>query len=144
MMRILLATDGSPHALRAATFLARLAQEAREVELIVVHVGYAPAAAYGGLGSAAVDVVGLEEDLERAGREILEVTVREFGTVDAWITKEYLRGDPPSEILAVATAKNVDLIVMGCRGLTQLEGLILGSVSERLLHRARRPVLIVR
>ncbi|HXX39505.1 MAG TPA: universal stress protein [bacterium] len=144
-MRILLATDGSPHALRAATFLERLARQAGEVELIVVNVGYIPAAAYSGLGAAvAVDLAGLEDDLELAGQKILETTVRELGAIDARVTKEYRCGDPASEILSVAAAKNVDLIVMGCRGLTPLAGLILGSVSERVLHRAHVPVLIVR
>ena len=39
---------------------------------------------------------------------------------------------------------NADLIIMGSRGLGQVGGLILGSVSERVLHGAYGPVLIVR
>jgi len=47
-------------------------------------------------------------------------------------------------ILDKAREYKADLIVMGSRGLGQIGGLILGSVSERVLHGARVPVLIVR
>ena len=47
-------------------------------------------------------------------------------------------------ILEKARDYKADLIVMGSRGLGQIGGLILGSVSERVLHRAHVPVLIVR
>jgi len=145
MMRILLATDGSPHALRAAAFTARLTREAPEVELTVVNVGHVPSVAFGGPGAGAmVDFGMLEEGLERAGREILNATVHELAGVDAPIVKEYRRGDPTTQILEAAKAKQADLIVIGCRGLSQLGSLLLGSVSERVLHGAHTPVLIVR
>ncbi|HXX38681.1 MAG TPA: universal stress protein [bacterium] len=145
MMRILLATDGSPHALRAAAFTARLTREALEVELTVVNVGHVPSVAFGGPGAGAmVDFGMLEEGLERAGREILNATVHELAGVDAPIVKEYRRGDPTTQILEAAKAKQADLIVIGCRGLSQLGSLLLGSVSERVLHGAHTPVLIVR
>lgn len=145
MMRILLATDGSPHALRAAAFVARLTREVREVQVTVVNVGHVPAVAFGGPGAGAmVDFGILEEGLERAGREILNNTVHELAGVDAPIVEEYRRGDPASQILEAAKAKEADLIVIGSRGLGQLGGLILGSVSERVLHAAHTPVLIVR
>ncbi len=145
MMRILLATDGSAHALRAAAFTARLTREAPEVELTVVNVGHVPSVAFGGPGAGAmVDFGMLEEGLERAGREILNATVHELAGVDAPIVKEYRRGDPTTQILEAAKAKQADLIVIGCRGLSQLGSLLLGSVSERVLHGAHTPVLIVR
>ncbi|HLJ60603.1 MAG TPA: universal stress protein [bacterium] len=145
MMRILLATDGSPHALRAAAFVARLTREVREAEVTVVNVGHVPTVAFGGPGAGAmVDFGILEEGLERAGHEILDTTVLELTGVDAPVVKEYRRGDPASQILEAAKAKGADLIVIGSRGLGQLGGLILGSVSERVLHAAHTPVLIVR
>ena len=38
----------------------------------------------------------------------------------------------------------VELIIVGARGLSQLSGLILGSVSEKVLHVAPCPVIVVR
>lgn len=145
MMRILLATDGSPHAMRAAAFAARLAREIGEVEVTLVNVGHVPSVALGGPGAGAmVDFGILEEGLERAGREILDTTAHEFAGVDAPIVKEYRRGDPAGQILEAAKDRAADLIVLGSRGLGQLGGLIIGSVSERVLHGAHTPVLIVR
>ncbi|HEV2440471.1 MAG TPA: universal stress protein [bacterium] len=75
---------------------------------------------------------------------MLQQTAAAFQGVDVPVTKEYRRGEPSHEILAAAAHLKADLIVMGSRGLGQVGGLILGSVSERVLHGARIPVLIVR
>ncbi len=140
-VRILVATDESPHALRAATFAARLARELHEAEVILVNVGHIPAIALGGMEM--VDFSVIEDALETAGKTTLDRTLREFAGVSASATALYRRGDPAQEIIAAAREKHADLIVMGSRGRGQLGGLILGSVSERVLHSAQMPVLIV-
>jgi nucleotide-binding universal stress UspA family protein len=145
MMRILVATDGSPHARRAAEVAANLAREMREVEVVLVNVGHIPAIALGGPGAdIMVDYGMLEEGFEKAGHAILDQAVPAFHGVDAKLTKIYRRGEPSHEILAAATEAKASMIVMGSRGLGQIGGLILGSVSERVLHGAHIPVLIVR
>ena len=145
MMRILVATDGSPHATHAAELAARLARELRVVEVVLVNVGHIPAVALGGPGAdMMVDYGVLEEGFEKAGQAILEQAGTVFFGVDASVTKLYRRGEPSHEILAAARETKADMIVMGSRGLGQIGGLILGSVSERVLHGAHIPVLIVR
>ena len=47
-------------------------------------------------------------------------------------------------IVSYSKSKKIDLIVMGAHGTTGLDKLILGSVSESVIHRVRCPVLIVR
>src|ERR1035441_635191 len=54
---------------------------------------------------------------------------------DGWVT---------DLILSLAEARAVDLIVMGTHGLRGIDRLILGSVTEKILRRARCPVLAVR
>lgn len=146
MMRVLVATDGSPHAIRAAELAARLAREMREVEVVLVNVGHIPAVALGGPGPDAMINLGMiEEALESAGKAILDQTQRAFAGVTVPVTRVYRRGgDPAGEILKAAKEVHADLIVMGSRGLGQIGGLILGSVSEHVLHGAHTPVLIVR
>lgn len=145
MMRILVATDGSPHARRAAELAARLARELRTAEIVLVNAGHIPAIALGGPGpDMMVDYSMLEEGFEKAGLAILAQAEAVFHGVDAPVTKQYRRGEPSHEILAAAAAVKTDLIVMGSRGLGQIGGLILGSVSERVLHGAHVPLLIVR
>lgn len=145
MMRILVATDGSAHAKRAAELAARLARELRAAEIVLVNTGHIPAIALGGAGAdMMVDYSVLEEGFEKAGHAILDQTAAVFTGVDAPLTKQYRRGEPSSEILAAAHEAKADMIVMGSRGLGHIGGLILGSVSERVLHGANVPVLIVR
>ncbi len=53
-------------------------------------------------------------------------------------------GNPAREILKAATRLHCDLIVMGSRGLGGVRKLFLGSTSDRVVRRARVPVLTVR
>ena len=68
--------------------------------------------------------------------EILKATGLEFST-------NILEGPAAEAILRVAQLEGCDLIVMGSRGLGMVQGLLLGSVSYRVLHHATIPVLIV-
>ena len=53
-------------------------------------------------------------------------------------------GDPASEIVKYAEKNQVDLIVIGSRGLGQVEGLLLGSVSRKVCNMTKVNCLIVR
>ena len=53
-------------------------------------------------------------------------------------------GDPAREIVRIARRRDVDLVVLGARGLRTIGRLLLGSVSETVLHHLDRPVVIVR
>ena len=53
-------------------------------------------------------------------------------------------GDPAREIVRSAHSRDVDLVVLGARGLGTLGRLLLGSVSETVLHNVARPMVIVR
>jgi nucleotide-binding universal stress UspA family protein len=53
-------------------------------------------------------------------------------------------GKPAAEILAVARDVGADLIVVGCRGLTGIERLVLGSVAEKVVREAHCTVEVAR
>ena len=57
---------------------------------------------------------------------------------------EVRTGDPAIQLELSADEHGADLIVVGARGHSVAHRLLLGSVSTRLVHHARRPVLIVR
>lgn len=140
MKRILLATDGSEPALEATRIAIELAEE-HGAELLVAHVvrdvDVVPATVLQ-IGTVVAhkpaphDLELLEDAAARA---------REHG-VD--VTTVLLRGETVDELVSYASVRDVDLIVVGSRGLGAVAGALLGSVSQALLRESRRPVLIVR
>jgi len=52
-------------------------------------------------------------------------------------------GDPADEILKKADELNCDVIIMGTHGKGLLSHTFLGNVSEKVLHRTRKPVFII-
>ena len=56
--------------------------------------------------------------------------------------REIMLGGPAHAIVEIAEGANADLIVTGTRGHSAIAGLLLGSVTQRLLHIARCPVLV--
>lgn len=52
--------------------------------------------------------------------------------------------DAAAEILHIANKENVDTIVIGSRGFTASKDFLLGSVSYKVMHYAKCPVVIVR
>jgi nucleotide-binding universal stress UspA family protein len=53
-------------------------------------------------------------------------------------------GDPAKEILSVAAEEHADIIIMGRRGMGDLAGLLLGSVSHKVSHLAECACLTVK
>ena len=53
-------------------------------------------------------------------------------------------GDPGDELMRVAIKENVDLIIMGIKGRTDLEYIFVGSVAEKVFRRSPIPILSYR
>lgn len=138
MKHLLIPVDGSDGAARAARFGAELARELR-AKISLLYVYDAPTASAMGLARSS------PEELERAKLEVsrgsFESAVRVLG--DTIAEHHVAIGHPAQEIVTFANENGVDMIVMGSRGLSPVEGVLLGSVSDRVLHRAKCPVTIV-
>ncbi|HIH03681.1 MAG TPA: universal stress protein [Methanoregulaceae archaeon] len=137
---LLLATDGSENARRATATAIEIAAGLAIPSVVVVHVvGKAPSEAE--LVRAGLDVHALlEEEARRAAGSTLDL-------LDAAKVPYSLRaalGDPAGVILGIAEKEAADLLVLGSRGLGALSGLVMGSVSQKLVHLAPCPVLIVK
>jgi len=135
---ILLALDGSEHAMRAAKVAGDLARQ-HGSDMIVV-VCYDPIPAY--LGEPNLQHA-LNERLEQTAR-ILAPALAIIGEIPGEIKKETLEGPPAEAILNVIEARECDLVVMGTRGLSRLAGLLMGSQSQKVVMHASCPVLLVR
>jgi nucleotide-binding universal stress UspA family protein len=136
MNEILVATDGSDNAEHAVAQAIELAR-ANHAKLVVAYVRHAPLPL---LGEPVY-----QRSLSRELREADETTAaaaeqaRAAG-VEAEI--EIVEGSPATRILELARARDVDLIVVGSRGLGTLAGALLGSVSREVAHHGDRPVLV--
>jgi nucleotide-binding universal stress UspA family protein len=136
--KILVPFDGSAHSQRALTVATDLAHLAASA----VHVIYAYDRVPAFLGEP-----NFKNLLNQALSEACDVVKRAMAQVQDTgirVTCDVLEGPPDQAILRVAQAEQFDLIVMGSRGMGSLEGLLLGSVSDRVLHHANVPVLVVR
>ncbi len=137
--RILLAVDGSEHALHAARTAAELARTMKPSEFRIV-VSYDTIPMYLGEPNMQYAIDGRKSDAE----EILNTAVKEVGSIPCEIHTEIIEGDSAEAIIDVAITRGSNVIVMGSRGLGRLAGLLLGSTSQKVVAHAPCPVLIVR
>jgi nucleotide-binding universal stress UspA family protein len=136
---ILLATDGSAPAERAAAFAAVLALQTR-AKITVLHVRQVISA---NLGEPYFEDA-LLKTLDEAAA-LVEMTARrlhEQGVLE--VETDVIGGLPSEVILTVAETRRADLIVMGVRGLNPLQSILLGSVSQAVIQHAKYPVVVVK
>jgi nucleotide-binding universal stress UspA family protein len=101
----------------------------------------APEAMVGAAGTTQTLAQLASDQAESAMREFLQ-QARDDGIEVAATHVE--QGDPSRTIVEVADAKGYDLIAMGTHGRSGFAHLLLGSVAEKVVRRATRPVLTVR
>ncbi len=144
--KILLPTDGSASSLKAAEAAAEIAQrfEGQILMLYVFNPAIVPVPFTGLSGLPMGEGDDMGQYAHKVQSEIEEETgkvLRDFGV--EFKTRQEL-GHPVDRIVSVAHDEQSDLIVMGSRGLGSMKSLLLGSVSDGVLHHAHCPVLIVR
>jgi nucleotide-binding universal stress UspA family protein len=136
---ILVGVDGSDASAQAAEMAGRLAADV-DAKLTVVFVRQFPAVPTSPLG-VSLDLGKYWEDQERLATSRAADVLDRLGV--AW-RLEVRTGDPALQLELGADENGADLIVVGARGHSVAHRLLLGSVSTRLLHHARRPVLVAR
>lgn len=144
-MRILLALDGSPQAVRGIEFVRRLALT-RHDEVIVASIAeasYGLAVGLAGPPMALTWYDAVREAVhEHAHRVVAEASeaLAGHGTIRTVVRE----GHPVEELRAIATAGSIDLIVVGPHGRGRLESILVGSTSQGLLDGAHTSVLVAR
>jgi nucleotide-binding universal stress UspA family protein len=100
-----------------------------------------------GAAAASYDLM-IPESYERAVRESVTTSLsrwREKASAQGIPAEKHVRADIPAHgIIALAEELPADLIVMGTRGLTGFQHVLLGSVAERTVRLAPCPVLTVK
>lgn len=141
-MKILHPTDFSACAEQARAQAIRLAR-ALEAEIILFHVSVeTPLYAEGMLAAGTVQRV--YEAQRKWAEEALEARAAETRAAGVPARWKLTRGVPFDAIVQAAAEEGADMIVMGTHGRRGLEGLLLGSVANRVVRLAGCPVLTVR
>ncbi len=85
-----------------------------------------------------------EAEEKQQGQKILEQTVNSLRAAGKEATSILKRGDAATEIIKYVKTEQIDLIVAGSRGVSQVQGWLLGSVSRKLIHYAGCSILLVK
>lgn len=136
--RILVAVDGSESAKKAFEKSIYLAQKCNS-KLDVIHVVLD--STYGGDSATTFELI---EELKERGMQLLE-QCKSQAIKNSVLVETFLElGDHAQTIIDIANKNNYDLIIMGSRGMSAFKELLLGSVSFKVMHHARCPVMVVR
>ncbi|OLC92218.1 MAG: hypothetical protein AUI92_05685 [Thaumarchaeota archaeon 13_1_40CM_3_38_6] len=134
---ILIAVDGSESASKAFHRSVYLAEKCNS-KLDLVHVVQCEV---GGDSANTFDVI---EELKDKAMKMLEEYRAEAAKNNVPIQIVIMQGDPAKVIIELAKAKSYDLIIMGTRGRSSFKELLIGSVSQKVMHHASCPVMVVR
>jgi len=132
---IVLALDGSDDSQRTIPMAAELARQ-DGARIVAAHVEQDVAGKGGGPIPATEDEIQAEirKQAEQLSSDGINTTVEMRNT---------MLGGPAGPIADIAREVNADLIVVGTRGHSAAAGVLLGSVTQRLLHKAPCPVLVI-
>lgn len=169
--KILVPVDGSPHSVKAVELASDLASK-YNAEITLLHVllrGHMPEGLKKALevevrrkASSADNLVNMpQEIMARVGnKKDLQLTLEELNFIGKYVLSSVAalcrdkgvakvderveEGDPAKVIIKVAEDTNADMIVMGNRGLSDFQGILVGSVSHKVSHLAKCTCVTVR
>jgi len=141
-VKILVCTDGSIYSQKAIREAVNVAVKHEVTEVTLVFV-------YDTVPSSVFDYNGgsvRSEETRRVsiGNKVLQEAVAVFNEIEIDPHTILKKGHPSSEILQVIAEGSYDLVVVGCRGLSGLKKVFLGSVSNAVAQGAKCNVLIVK
>jgi nucleotide-binding universal stress UspA family protein len=150
-MKILISIDGSQASDNALTkallFAAPLQAEVVMLTVVEPLSSYVPEVMMptgDWVGWRGLPDVELERKILNAGQALLQKAEDTCKAAQVECRARLETGQPRDVICHVAQEENPDLLVIGSRGLGSVERLMLGSVSDYVLHHCPVPILVVR
>ncbi len=145
--RILVAIDGSQDAQRALETAVDMAKRLK-AELVIAHVVFVPALSWTlGLPGLTIPTNEVEEDAEKAGRQLVDRAARfakESGVAKPKKETVTKLASPAQGIVELAEKGGADVIVIGTRGLGGFKKMLMGSVANSVLRYANCSVLVAK
>jgi nucleotide-binding universal stress UspA family protein len=143
---VVIGMDGSANARRAVAFVARLKPAGRATLVQAVEpvrtpsMPLVPATVRDALAGEAA---ALERARRRRAERGLEAAARHLAAAGWRVRTEVRAGIPLAELFAAVKRAGAGLLVVGARGTTGIERLLLGSVADGAIKRSPVPTLIV-
>jgi len=137
---ILVPVDGSDNSLRAIRYALDLAQAlGARIRLFYVF----PVSSVEIIGMAGMSRDDIEHAAQAAAQRVFDKLHGEIGEVGVAMEDETSIGDPAEEIIRCSEDDHDLLVVLGRRGLSRIQSLLLGSVSEKVVRHAHSPVMVI-
>ena len=141
MLKILLPVDVSDYANKAITgFIALLDWYKEKPELHLLNVQYP----LRGNVALFINQTDIKQYHQEEGQKELQSTCALLDQAGVAYQYHIVVGDPAEMIVRFASEKQCDQIVMGPRGAGGIQGLLLGSVSSKVMQLAKTPVLLIK
>ncbi|AFM02342.1 universal stress protein UspA-like protein [Desulfitobacterium dehalogenans ATCC 51507] len=138
--KILVPTDGSEYSRRALLVALEIGKKFN-AEVILLNVLMTPEA----LGYLLTeDATVVQQQFNPNGEATLAATTKDVDLEGVRLTCRLKPGYPALVILEEIVSEDIDLVVMGYRGYTSLAGTFMGSVSQKVLAKTSRPVLLIK
>ncbi|HMB37488.1 MAG TPA: universal stress protein [Wenzhouxiangellaceae bacterium] len=138
--QILVPVDGSENSLRAVRYALGFADAlGARIRLFYVF----PVSSVEIIGMAGMSRDDIEHAAQAAAQRVFDKLHAEIGETAVKIEDETSIGDPAEEIIRCTEDDHELLVILGRRGLSRIQSLLLGSVSEKVVRHAHSPVTIV-
>ena len=150
--KILVPLDGSEHSLKALEEASQIAKiSSGKITLINVYSvqpimmpepsisGYTGTPVFTG-----AEVSRIIEAAQRSGNKILQDGEQRISATGVQVEKMVVEGHTVQEIVRVANEGNFDLIVIGATGVSHIREMLLGSVTDGVVHHAHCAVLVIK
>ena len=82
--------------------------------------------------------------LKKKAENLVNDVISDLGTHEFKISGMVEEGDPASIIIEIANSIDVDLIVLGSKGHSEFGHYLIGSVANKVVQYAHKPVMVVR
>ncbi len=137
---MLVPVDGSENSLRAVRYAMALAAAlGARIRLFYVF----PVSSVEIIGMAGMSRDDIEHAAQAAAQRVFDKLHAEIGETDVKLDDETSIGDPAEEIIRCTEDDHELLVILGRRGLSRIQSLLLGSVSEKVVRHAHSPVTII-
>ncbi|MDO8294082.1 MAG: universal stress protein [Gallionella sp.] len=140
MRKVLLPVDGSDSAFQGALYVIDFAQHHGPVEVHVANVQPRPLK----WQTHGIENEVIDDQLAIEAHMVLKPILHALNEEEIAYQTHVKLGDPAETLAALADELGCDHIIMGTRGLGAISGIVLGSVTRKLLHLANVPVTCIK